>query len=209
MAAIKSIYIMHASFEWCNIPLTHDNHSGEEERYKSVLTGRSGSSRFLSVLILEIHENSVTMLNLNVAGIPIEHVKDVFRVHWYWKRFFDDEDEDEGMKAQKEIIALLKQRKQRSKEHHRTPSGGHFPWPLHRGNDSEKATHRTGSGSSDNEGGDRTLSTEEWQNEHSNGDSDDNCKAETVMEHMKSPFETESNSLRSLLGSEGMPKITV
>lgn len=37
-------------------------------------------------------------------------VKDVFRVHWYWKRFNPVQDA-EGAKVQKELEALLEQRK--------------------------------------------------------------------------------------------------
>ncbi len=50
----------------------------------------------------------------NSAGIPIEMVKDVFRVHWYWKRFNSTED-PEGARVQKELEALLEQRKQARK----------------------------------------------------------------------------------------------
>lgn len=41
-------------------------------------------------------------------------VKDVFRVHWYWKRFNSTEDA-EGARVQKELEALLEQRKQARK----------------------------------------------------------------------------------------------
>ena len=41
-------------------------------------------------------------------------VKDVFRVHWYWKRFNSTED-PEGARVQKELEALLEQRKQARK----------------------------------------------------------------------------------------------
>lgn len=37
-------------------------------------------------------------------------VKDVFRVHWYWKRY--NSDDVEGAKTQRELEALLEQRKQ-------------------------------------------------------------------------------------------------
>ena len=41
-------------------------------------------------------------------------VKDVFRVHWYWKRFNSTEDA-EGARVQKELEALLEERKQARK----------------------------------------------------------------------------------------------
>ena len=41
-------------------------------------------------------------------------VKDVFKVHWYWKRFNSAQD-TEGIKIQKELEALLEQRKQARK----------------------------------------------------------------------------------------------
>ena len=41
-------------------------------------------------------------------------VKDVFKVHWYWKRFNSPAD-PETIKIQKELEALLEQRKQARK----------------------------------------------------------------------------------------------
>lgn len=41
-------------------------------------------------------------------------VKDVFRVHWYWKRY-TSADDTEGTKVQKELETLLEQRKQARK----------------------------------------------------------------------------------------------
>lgn len=84
---------------------------------------------------------------LDSAGIPIEHVKDVFRVHWYWKRFFDSEDEDEGLKAQREIIELLKQRKARARGSGKSGTG-YFSWPLRTGSDADKMMSRAESANS-------------------------------------------------------------
>lgn len=56
-----------------------------------------------------------------IAGIPIEMVKDVFKVHWYWKRY-NSPDDSETARVRRELKAILERRKADAKA--KTPKLG-------------------------------------------------------------------------------------